>query len=195
MSLPLIISGHGFCGHPWLSRSEGGSFSLATNNRGRFSGLDTSTRILEAIYTVLRPIRHNSGVSLPLIISGHGFCGFHGSLDQGRSFLFGYQGSTYTNTRILGAIYTVPRPIRHNSGVSLPLIISGHGFCGHPWLWAARKELTLVLGSWESWELYILRPIRHNSGVSLPLIISGHGFCGHPWLSRSEGGPFSLATR
>ena len=35
----------------------------------------------------------------------------------------------------------------------------------------------------------------HNSGVSLPLIISGHGFCGHPWLSRSEGGPFSLAAR
>ena len=31
--------------------------------------------------------------------------------------------------------------------------------------------------------------------MSLPLIISGHGFCGHPWLSRSEGGPFSLAAR
>ena len=28
-----------------------------------------------------------------------------------------------------------------------------------------------------------------------PLIISGHGFCGYPWLSRSEGGPFSSATR
>ena len=30
VSLPLIISGHGFCGHPWPSRSEGGSFSLAS---------------------------------------------------------------------------------------------------------------------------------------------------------------------
>ena len=37
--------------------------------------------------------------------------------------------------------------------------------------------------------------MRHNSGVSLPLIISGHGFCGYPGLSRSEGGPFSLAAR
>ena len=37
------------------------------------------------------------------------------------------------------------------------------------------------------------RQIRYNPGVSLPLIISGHGFGGHPWLSRSEGGPFSLA--
>ena len=103
----------------------------------------------------------------------------------------------------MGAIYTVHRPIRHNPGVSLPLIISGHGFCGHPWLsrseggtfsLAAREGLTLVLGFWE---LYITvpRPIRHNPGVSLPLIISGHGFCGHPWLSRSEGGPFSLAAR
>ena len=45
-----------------------------------------------------------------------------------------------------------------------PLIISGHGFCGHPWLsrseegpfsFAAREELTLVLGFWE---LYILYP-------------------------------------
>ena len=30
VSLPLIISGHGFCGHPCLSRSEGGHFSLAS---------------------------------------------------------------------------------------------------------------------------------------------------------------------
>ena len=67
VSLPLIISGHGFCGHPWLSRSEGGPFSLGRT--------DTSTRILGAIYTVPKPIRHNPGVSLPLIISGHGFCG------------------------------------------------------------------------------------------------------------------------
>ena len=35
----------------------------------------------------------------------------------------------------------------------------------------------------------------YNPGVSLPLIISGHGICGYPWLSRSEGGPFSLAAR
>ena len=54
--------------------------------------------------------------------------------------------------------------IGHNPGVSLPLIISGHGFCGYPWLsrsegspfsLAAREELTLVLGFWE---LYILYP-------------------------------------
>ena len=29
---------------------------------------------------------------------------------------------------------SVAKPIRHNPGVSLPLIISGHGFCGYPWL-------------------------------------------------------------
>ena len=40
-----------------------------------------------------------------------------------RSFLFGYEGRTDTSTRILGAIYTVLRPIRHNPGLSLPLII------------------------------------------------------------------------
>ena len=39
------------------------------------------------------------------------------------------------------------------------------------------------------------KAIRHNPDVSLPLIISGHGFCVHPCLSRSEGGPFSLASR
>ena len=126
----------------------------------------------------------------------------HGSLGQ-RVFLFGYQGRTDTSDRILGAIYTVLRPKRHNSGVSLPLIISGHGFCGHPWL--SRSEggpfslscqgrtytSTRILGA-----IYTVpRPIRHNPHVSLPLIISGHGFCGHPWLSRSEGGPFSLAAR
>ena len=58
---------------------------------------------------------------------------------------------------ILGAIYTVPKPIRHNRGVSLPLIISGHGFSGCPWLsrseagpisLAAREELKLILGFW-----------------------------------------------
>ena len=35
---------------------------------------------------------------------------------------------------ILVAIYTVTKPIRHNPGESLPLIISGHGFSGYPWL-------------------------------------------------------------
>ena len=83
---------------------------------------------------------------------------------RGRSFLFGCQGRTDTGTRILGAIYTVHRPIRHNPGVSLPLIISDHGFCGHPWLsrleedpfsLAARKGLTLILGFRK---LYILYP-------------------------------------
>ena len=79
----------------------------------------------------------------------------HGSLGQGRSFLCSCQGRTDTSTRNLGAIYTVPKPIRYNPGVSLPLIISGHRFCGHPWLssseggpfsLAAREGLTLVLG-------------------------------------------------
>ena len=69
-----------------------------------------------------------------------------------------------TSTRILGAIYTVLKPIRHNPGVSLSLIISGHGFCGHPWLsrseespfsLSAREGLTLVLGFFK---LYILYP-------------------------------------
>ena len=59
----------------------------------------------------------------------------HGSLGQREVLsLWLCQGRTDTSTRILGAIYTVLRPIRHNPGVSLPLIISGHGFCGHPWL-------------------------------------------------------------
>ena len=71
----------------------------------------------------------------------------HGSLAQRDAFLFGCVGRTYTSTSILGAIYTIPKPI------------------------------------------------RHNPGVSLPLIISDHIFCGYPWLSRSEGGPFSLAAR
>ena len=56
-----------------------------------------------------------------------------------------------------------PKPIRHNPGVSLPLIISGHGFCGYPWLsrlkggpfsLAEREKLILVLGFWELYILY-----------------------------------------
>ena len=83
---------------------------------------------------------------------------------RGRSFLFGCQGTTDTSTSILGALYTVPKPIRHNPGVSLPLIISGHVFCDYTWLSsseegpfssAAREELTLVLGFWE---LYVWYP-------------------------------------
>ena len=104
-------------------------------------------------------------MSLPLIISGHGFCG-HPLLfkSEGGPFFIGCQGRTDSSTRILGAIYTVPKPIRPNSGVSLPLIISGHGFCGHPLLskseggtfsLAVRERLTLVL---EFWKLYILYP-------------------------------------
>ena len=70
MSLPLIISGPGFCSHPWLSRSEVGSFSLAATEE-----LTLLLGFWELyIYTVLMPIRHNAGVSLPLIISGHGIC-------------------------------------------------------------------------------------------------------------------------
>ena len=78
------------------------------------------------------------------------------------SFLFGCQGRTDTSTRILGAICTVPKILRHNPGVSLPLIISDDGFCGYPWLsrseggpfsLATRKKLTPVL---KFWELYIL---------------------------------------
>ena len=94
-------------------------------------------------------------MSLSQIVSGHGFCGYPWlSRTEVGSFLFGYQGRTDTSNRILGAIYTVLRPKKHNSGVSFPLIISGHGFCGHPWLssseggpfsLAARKGLTLVL--------------------------------------------------
>ena len=59
------------------------------------------------------------------------------------------------STRLLVAIYTVPKPIRYNTGVSLPLINSGHGFCAHPpFSLAARGRLTLVLGFWELYILY-----------------------------------------
>ena len=83
---------------------------------------------------------------------------------RGRSFLGGWQGRPDTSTMILGAIYTVPKPIGNNPDVTLHLIISGHGFCLYPWLSmskggplssAAREELTLLL---EFWELYILYP-------------------------------------
>ena len=74
-----------------------------------------------------------------------------------RSSLFSCQGITDTNTSILGTLYTVLKPIRHNPDLSLPLIISGHGFSGYPWLSrsdggpfssAARVELTLILAFW-----------------------------------------------
>ena len=35
----------------------------------------------------------------------------------------------------------------------------------------------------------------HNPYVTLYLIIPGHTFYVNSWLSRSEGGPFSLAAR
>ena len=123
----------------------------------------------------------------------------HGSV--GSSFLWGYQVKTDTSTRILGTIHPVPKAIRHNPGVSLPLIISGHGFCGYPWLsrlkggpfsgWQGKTcTSTRILGA-----IYTVpKPIKRNSGLSLPLIFLGHGFCGYAWLSRSEGGPFSLAN-
>ena len=89
----------------------------------------------------------------------------HGSLGQREVLSLWLPGPrTDTSTRILRPIYTVSRPIRHNPGVSLPLNISGHGFCGYPWLssseegpfsLAAREGLTLVPGIWE---LYILYP-------------------------------------
>ena len=88
----------------------------------------------------------------------------HGSLGQREVLSLWLPGPrTDTSTRILRAIYNVLRPIRYNPGLSLLLIISGHGFCGYPWLssseegpfsLAARKGLTLVLGFWELYKLY-----------------------------------------
>ena len=111
------------------------------------------------------PIRHNFGVSLPLIISGHGFCGhpWLSRSERGPLSLAAREGLTLVQGFWKLYIYTVLRPIRHNPGVSLSRIISGHGFCGHPWLsrsegrpfsLAAREELTLVLGFWELYILY-----------------------------------------
>ena len=83
---------------------------------------------------------------------------------RGRSFLFSCQGRTDTSTIVLGAIYTVPKPIGNTPGVSLPLIISGHGFCGYAWLsrseggpfsLAAREKMTLGLGFGELYILYL----------------------------------------
>ena len=39
------------------------------------------------------------------------------------------------------------------------------------------------------------KPIVHNPHVSLSLNIPGHAFYVNSWLSRSEGGPFSLAAK
>ena len=73
------------------------------------------------------------------------------------SFLFGCQGRTDISNRILGAIYTVTKPIRHNPGLSPNQIISDYLFCGYPWLskseggpfsLTCRDEVTLVLGFW-----------------------------------------------
>ena len=86
----------------------------------------------------------------------------HGSLGPSEVLSLWLPVKADTSTRILRDIYTVPKPIRHNPDVSLPLFISGHGFCDYPWLsrseggpfsLAMREGLTLVLGFWE---LYIL---------------------------------------
>ena len=96
------------------------------------------------------PIGHNPGVSLPLNISSHGLHNYPWLSRSEAGFLFGCQGRTDTSI----TIYTVPKPIGYNTGVSLPLNISSHGFYGYPWLSkieggqfssAAREERTLVL--------------------------------------------------
>ena len=86
----------------------------------------------------------------------------------------------------------VPKPIRHNPGVSQTLIISSLGFCEYPWLsrseggpftLSAREELTpstRILGATDT----VPKLIKHNPGVSLLLIISCHGFCDCLWLTR-----------
>ena len=117
------------------------------------------------MYPVTKPIRYNPGVSLSLLISGHGFCGYPWlSRSEGGPFSLANREKTDTSTSNLGTIYTVPNPIRHNPGVSLPLFISGHGFCGYPWLsrlkggpfcLADREKPILVL---RFYELYILYP-------------------------------------
>ena len=87
----------------------------------------------------------------------------HGSLSQREILSLWLPGKNDTSTRNLGAIYTVHRPKRHNPGVSLPVIISGHGFCGLPWLssseggpfsLASMEGLSLVIGFWEIYILY-----------------------------------------
>ena len=91
---------------------------------------------------------------------------------RGRSFLFGCQGRTDTSTRTFWeTIYTVHKPIRHNPGVSLPLIISGHGFCDYPWLSRlkggpfslANREKTGTSASIFGSNIYpVPKPIRYN---------------------------------
>ena len=80
------------------------------------------------------------------------------------SFLFGCQRRTDTKSTIFGALHTLPKPVSHKPHVSLPVIISGHGFCGYAWLsrseggpfsLAAREELILVLGFLELYTLYL----------------------------------------
>ena len=85
-------------------------------------------------------------MSLPLIISGHGFCGYPWLSRLRQVLSLWLQGKNYTSTRIFGAIYPVPKPIRHNPGVSLPLIITGHGYCGYPWLCRLKAGLFPLAG-------------------------------------------------
>ena len=147
-----------------------------------------------AIYTVPMPIGHNPGVSLPLNISSHGLHNYPWLSRSEAGFLFGCQGRTDTSI----TIYTVPKPIGYNPGVSLPLNISSHGLHNYPWL--SRSEAGFLFGCQgrtdTSITIYtVTKPIAHNPGVSLPLNISSHGLHNYPWLSRSEGGPFCLAAK
>ena len=119
------------------------------------------------LINILHNIRHNPGVSLPLIISGLGISGYSWvSRSDGAPFsLVVWEGLTLV-LGFLEPYILYPSQIWHNPGVSLPLVISGHGYCGHPRLsrtekgpfsLAAWEGLTLVLGFWE---LNILYPIQ-----------------------------------
>ena len=60
----------------------------------------------------------------------------HGSLG-GEEGHFLFQLPEEELTLVLGfweLFVMVPKPIRHNPGVSQTLIISSHGFCEYPWL-------------------------------------------------------------
>ena len=117
----------------------------------------------------------------------------------GRSFVIGCQARTDTSTWILGAIYTVSKPIGHNTGLSLSLIISANGFYGYPWLFMSKGRSFLFCyqarTDTRTRTSTVPKPIVHNPNVSLSLNIPGHTFYVNSWLSRSEEGPFSLAAR
>ena len=58
MSLLLIISGHGFCGYSWLSRSERGPFSLVAREE-----LTLVLLFLELYILYPSQERHSPGVT------------------------------------------------------------------------------------------------------------------------------------